>query len=102
MEISYRPGSINCPLSRNRLGNEELCEAVENRAAEFLAVDLVEDGEIYEDHIKGTLAKFAVANIRCRRMTLIRDALKMSTYFPNMWKFSDQQKCYQFFLRKYF
>ena len=59
-----RPGSVNCPLARDRLGNEELGEAVKDRAAEFLAVDLLENGEIDEDDFKRTLATAAVANVR--------------------------------------
>ena len=66
-----RPSSVNCPLARNRLGNEELGEAVKDRAAEFLAVDLLENGEINEDNFKRSIATAAVAYIRRRWVTLI-------------------------------
>ena len=63
-------GSIDRALSRHRLGDEELCEAVENCAAEALAIYLVEDGEVDEDYVERSFATFAVADIWIRRMTL--------------------------------
>lgn len=62
--------SVKRSFTRHWLGDEELGVAVKYRAAEALAVYLLEDSEVDEDDFKGLFATLAVADIRIRRMPL--------------------------------
>lgn len=66
----YTSRGVDCPFTRNRLGDKILGEAVQYCAAEAFAVDFVEDGEVNEDDVEWSLTTLAVTDVGVRRMTL--------------------------------
>lgn len=60
----YTSRCVDRPFTRDRLGDKILREAVEYCAAEALAVDFVEDGEVNVDDVKWPITTLAVTDIR--------------------------------------